>query len=280
MENIDDMVSFLQNKIYEEMDKNIPNFILSNKKRKYPLINYKIRKLIILQRRFKNFFEENPTAYNKNKYLNTRDELDKKFKKAREEYYGNISKNLRENNYTRRKFWNICNKLLKIKTNVGDIISNKKIYENDKDKVRIIGDYFAEQVTTETGEHNLNINYNLQFTSNNKYEFPHVTKNMILNIIKAINIHTASGPDNISNIFIKETKEEIIIPLEYIFNYSFIHAVYPKQWKISHWTPLHKKDSIYKRENYRPISLCNNLGKILDKILFQTLYNYLEKIIC
>ncbi len=51
---------------------------------------------------------------------------------------------------------------------------------------------------------------------------------------------------------------------------------YPKQWKITNWTPLHKKDSIYKRENYRPISLCNNLGKLLDKIVFQTLYHFLE----
>ncbi len=35
--------------------------------------------------------------------------------------------------------------------------------------------------------------------------------------------------------------------------------------------------SIYKRENYRPISLCNNLGKILDKIIFQSLYYFLEQ---
>ncbi len=279
MNNVDDMVNFLQEKIYEEMNKNIPNFILSNRKRKYPLINYKIKKFIILQRRFKNIYEENPTPYNKKIYLNTKIQLNKMFQNARDTYYRNISKNLKEQNYTSRKFWNICNKLLKrkMKTNIGDIIYNKRIYKNDKDKVRIIGDYFAEQVTSHSGFHDLNVNYNLNFITNNKYEFPFITKSMIENIIKGINIHTATGPDKISNIFIKETKDEIIVPLEYIFNYSLIHAKYPKQWKISHWTPLHKKDSIYKRENYRPISLCNNLGKILDKIIFQTLYDYLEK---
>ena len=99
---------------------------------------------------------------------------------------------------------------------------------------------------------------------------------MIENIINKLNTNTANGPDNISNKFIKEAKNSLLIPLEYIFNYSLIHGVYPKQWKKSNWTPLHKRDSIYKRENYRPISLCNNLDKILDKIIFNTFYNYLD----
>ncbi len=83
------------------------------------------------------------------------------FANARQEYYGNISLNLKQHNYSSRKFWNICNKLLKrkIKTNVGDILYNRKIYKNDKDKVRIIGDYFAEQVTSDNGIYNVDINY-------------------------------------------------------------------------------------------------------------------------
>ncbi len=89
---------------------------------------------------------------------------------------------------------------------------------------------------------------------NIKYSFPEITKSMIHNILKNLNIHTANGPDNISNIFLKETKDSLLIPLEYILNYSVLHEVYPKQWKISNWTPLCKRDSPYKRENYRPIS--------------------------
>ncbi len=56
-----------------------------------------------------------------------------------------------------------------------------------------------------------------------------------------------------------------------------MHGVYPRQWKIFNWTPLYKKGSKYNRENYRPISLLNNLAKILDKIVFKTLYNYCDK---
>ncbi len=279
LNSIDDMVTYLQNIIYIQMDKNIPSFILSNTKRRKPLRNYQIKKYIILQRRFLKIYRENPTPYNKNKYLNTKNKLDEMFANARKNYYENISKNLRQKNYSNRKFWNICNKLLKrkIKTNIGDILYKRKIYKDDKDKVRIIGDYFAEQVTTENGNYDVNIKYTTNYLTHNIYSFPYVTKNMIEEIIKNIDIHTATGPDNISNIFIKQSCKNLLIPLEYIFNYSLIHGVYPKQWKISNWTPLHKKDSIYKRENYRPISLCNNLGKILDKIIFKSFYYYLER---
>ncbi len=184
--NINSMVEFLQNSIYNEMKSNIPFFILSKTKRKYPLINYKIKKYIILQRRYHKISKENPTAYNKIKYTNTKMQLDEMFKNARTEYYTNISQNLKNKNYSSKKFWNICNKLLKrkIKSNIGDIIYNRKIYKDDKDKVRIIGDYFAEQVTTEDGTHNINVNYNNNFITNTKYEFPYITKAMVNNIIK------------------------------------------------------------------------------------------------
>ncbi len=88
---------------------------------------------------------------------------------------------------------------------------------------------------------------------------------------------TANGPDNLSNIFIKKTKNNLYSAYIYIFNYSFIHGVYPLKWKESYWTPLHKKGSKYLRENYRPISLLSNVGKLIDKIVFKNLYVYCDK---
>ncbi len=180
------MVDFLQNKIYEEMDKNIPWFILSNTKRKNPWVTYEIKKYMVLQRRFKKIYIEKPTDYNKNKYLNVKIILDKIILNAKQKYYSNISKNLKDKNYSSRKFWNICNMLLKrkLKQNVGDIIYNRKIYKNDKDKVTIIGDYFAEQVQSDTGYYDNNINYTHNFITDNKYSFPDISCNMIDNIIK------------------------------------------------------------------------------------------------
>ncbi len=89
----------------------------------------------------------------------------------------------------------------KIRQNVGDIVYNKNIYKNDEDKVRIIGDYFAEQVTNDEGIYDNDINYEQNYISENRYHFPEITKNMFMSILKNLDIHTANGPDNISNIY-------------------------------------------------------------------------------
>ena len=86
------MVKYLEDKIYDQMEKHIPHFILSNTKRKNPWVNYPIKKYIILQKRFKKIYTINPTAYNKNKYFNVKNKLDEMFDNARQSYYENISK--------------------------------------------------------------------------------------------------------------------------------------------------------------------------------------------
>ncbi len=104
LNNIEQMVEYLENKIYEQMDKHIPHFILSNTKRKTPWLNYDIKKFITIQRRFKRIYKENPSPYNKNKYLNVKIKLDDMIKNAKLNYYSNISENLKKKNCSSRKF--------------------------------------------------------------------------------------------------------------------------------------------------------------------------------
>ena len=46
--------------------------------------------------------------------------------------------------------------------------------------------------------------------------------------------------------------------------------------KISKIIPVHKKDSKLKCSNYRPISLLSNIDKILERLMYSRLYNFLE----
>ena len=49
---------------------------------------------------------------------------------------------------------------------------------------------------------------------------------------------------------------------------------FPTSWKFSKIVPLHKKDSILESQNYRPVAILSPLGKILEKIVFEQVYNY------
>ena len=74
--------------------------------------------------------------------------------------------------------------------------------------------------------------------------------------------------------------KSISIPLASIFNSSFKNGIFPEFLKISTIIPIYKKDSKLKVANYRPISLLSNINKILEKLMFQRLYTFLEKNKC
>ena len=61
-----------------------------------------------------------------------------------------------------------------------------------------------------------------------------------------------------------------------LFNLSFSHGVFPSILKSSKVIPIFKKESKLKCSNYRPISLLSNIDKILERIMYNRLYEFLE----
>ena len=61
-----------------------------------------------------------------------------------------------------------------------------------------------------------------------------------------------------------------------MFNMSFSQGQCPTFLKISSVIPIFKKDSKLIVSNYRPISLLSNINRILEKLMFNRLYSFLE----
>ena len=99
-------------------------------------------------------------------------------------------------------------------------------------------------------------------------------------IISKIDTSKSVGPNSIPNQLIQSISKSISTPLANIFNNSFINGVCPEFLKISTIIPIYKKDSKLKVPNYRPISLLSNINKILEKLMFQRLYTFLEENKC
>ena len=47
-------------------------------------------------------------------------------------------------------------------------------------------------------------------------------------------------------------------------------------WKEANIIPIHKKDDRSEVSNYRPVSLLNTIGKVLEKIVHKRVFNYLN----
>ena len=98
----------------------------------------------------------------------------------------------------------------------------------------------------------------------------------IENIISSLNPRKALGPNSIPTDILFLLKKDISHPLSIIFNISFSTGTYPEILKLAKTIPIYKKGSKVSTGNYRPISLLSNINKILEKLMFNRVYKFLE----
>ena len=96
----------------------------------------------------------------------------------------------------------------------------------------------------------------------------------IVSILKTINVSKSSGSDAIGNIILRNCCYSICKPLCIIFNHCLLNAVIPAVWKKADVIPIFKKDDPSKCMNYRPISLLPPTSKILERIIFNRIYDF------
>src|SRR5688572_18745734 len=63
----------------------------------------------------------------------------------------------------------------------------------------------------------------------------------------------------------------------FTYNLSFEQGKFPYALKLARVIPVYKKGSKDILNNYRPISLTSPFAKILEKLMYNRLYNYLLK---
>ena len=98
--------------------------------------------------------------------------------------------------------------------------------------------------------------------------------NKIIHSLKCTDSH---GYDEVSTRIIKISAPCILCPLTLILNKILSTGVFPKRLKFSEVKPLYKKGIKTELSNYRPISLLPLFSKIIEKVLYKRVYNYLEK---
>ena len=86
---------------------------------------------------------------------------------------------------------------------------------------------------------------------------------MIAMTIKKMKNNKSPGVEGIPPKLLNEIVEQISRPLAKVFNMSLEEGIVPSEWKKANITPLFKKGSRIKPENYRPVSLTSVVCKLL-----------------
>ena len=99
----------------------------------------------------------------------------------------------------------------------------------------------------------------------------------VSNIVFTLNQNKSDGPNSSPIKILKLLKKDISDQLAILFNQSFSSGIFPSILKTSKIILIYKKDSELECSNYRPISLLSNIAKILERLMYSRLYNFLEK---
>ena len=88
---------------------------------------------------------------------------------------------------------------------------------------------------------------------------------------------SAAGPDGLKMSVYSEACENLILPLQALFNTINSTGLIPDNFKTAKVILLHKKKSKQNMANYRPISMSNHISKIWERIVNNRLMTHLEK---
>ena len=87
----------------------------------------------------------------------------------------------------------------------------------------------------------------------------------------------AHGHDGISIRMLKICGSSVFRPLQIIYKYFLDRGKFPHERKKANVVPVHKKNDKQLVKNCRPISLLPMCGKIFERILYNSLFNFLNQ---
>ncbi len=85
------------------------------------------------------------------------------------------------------------------------------------------------------------------------------------------------GTDGIANFFLKVGLPVIAESLCNIFNLSLATNIFPDSWRVARVAPIFKSGQRDDRSNYRPISVLPFLARVFEKLVYNQVYEYLDK---
>ena len=98
----------------------------------------------------------------------------------------------------------------------------------------------------------------------------------VLKSLSELKIDRSAGPDGIPNVYLKECRSALALPLTILFNKSLSSGIFPKHWKVSSVCPVYKKGNKKDVSNYRPICILNSIPKLLEKMITPLIHRAFE----
>ena len=262
-------------KISKVVEENIPLKERRSGKPKPMWWNRKIRRLRKNRLKWWNRYKESKRDQHEQKYKEYQKLVHKEIRKSK----NRLEKRLGENIKTDRKgFFKYAKSKTKVKESVGPIEGEQgNLIKEEKEMVKVFSKFFKSVLTREDTSNIPEPETLFRGSETDELHNINLTTDRVKKRLNLMNPNKAPGNDDINPAIIAATADQIAEQVTDIFKKSIDEGIVPEDWRTSNITPIHKKDSRSKAENYRGVHLTAQLCKSLESIIKEDIVDHLEK---
>ena len=110
------------------------------------------------------------------------------------------------------------------------------------------------------------------------FSFHSISPAYIESLLCKIKCNKSFGPDNITPKIWKLSTPALAVPLTNLLNHCIATSRWPNEWKLRNVTPVFKKGDALLVSNYRPISILSAIPKIMERVMFDQLYDAFQPV--
>ena len=154
------------------------------------------------------------------------------------------------------------------------LLVNNEFVTDFLEKANLFNDFCREQCRPITNDSSLPNKPTIETVT--RLSDINIDTDTIIKLIRSLDPNKAHGCDGISVRMFKLCATSISKPLHILFNNSVISECFPNEWKKANVIPVHKEGDKQIINNYRPVSLLPICSKIFEKIILNSLFEYLE----
>ena len=277
LNNIDEINERFSDILIDVANQHIPCINYTKRPTDKPWMNNNIRMQIRQRNRLFQKAKFKKSNIHLMNYKNKSNEVITLIREAKSNYFQKLKQTLSDPNTRPKQWYKIANEITNLKNKRNPpppLKNNNKIDIHPFDKAQTLNKHFASISKVENPpplppEEEINPTFTLENIS--------ITEQDVKDQLHSLKISKPGGPDEISPKLIKTIGYSLIKPLTLFFNKTLSLGQVPSHFKMANISAIFKnKGDSQDPTNYRPISITSCIGKMLEKIIFKYLYNYLE----
>lgn len=255
-DDVNDQIEFIQSNIINLYNLHVPLKTKLKRNIQEPWFDARIKELISRRdNAFKNY-KRFKTSYLYNIFRLARRDVVKHIRQAKASYFNQKFSSALDN----KAKWREIRKIGIGQGNSGNICSDVN--------VDVLNDKF---VNIDIPQSTSNIYDNLCYVPiENSFSFRAVNECEVVESFLSIKSN-AIGADNLDPTFVKSLLPKLLPYLTHFFNTIITKSIFPKVWKTAKILPIPKSS-----DDFRPIAILPFLSKVMEKILYRQMLNYLS----